>query len=303
MIGLGETAEHYRRRGTTGESQARNYRNVPPPRDAVRHHAARAPARHVADVPRRRRGPQARARARVGRVPRAPVRAVHEHADARRAGRHRAGAGVAAGHRRGRAAGRRRRARDRGAVRRRPRARALRGRRRRPSSRAARPPRPRARSASPPRASCSPPRTAAASRSAASSRSRPTTSRSPTSTARSSGARRQTTPPRCSPAFPDGLTTAEVAAVMAPHLRPPDREAAEDALIAAVAAGAAERRAFGNDALWTPAARRAPRLRPDGTGERQLLHWVGSEEPAAHSGSRVLRRGARIATLGTAIHW
>jgi 2-hydroxychromene-2-carboxylate isomerase len=54
-------------------------------------------------------------------------------------------------------------------------------------------------------------------------------------------------------ALPDGLTTAEVAAVMAPHLQPPDREAAEDALIAAVAAGAAHRRPFGNDALWTPA--------------------------------------------------
>ena len=55
-------------------------------------------------------------------------------------------------------------------------------------------------------------------------------------------------------AFPDGLTTAEVAAVMAPHLRPPDREAAEDGLIAAVAGGAAQRRPFGNDALWTPVA-------------------------------------------------
>jgi 2-hydroxychromene-2-carboxylate isomerase len=52
-------------------------------------------------------------------------------------------------------------------------------------------------------------------------------------------------------AFPDGLTTAEVAAVMAPHLQPPDLDGAEDALIAAVAAGAAERRSFGNDALWT----------------------------------------------------
>ena len=41
---------------------------------------------------------------------------------------------------------------------------------------------------------------------------------------------------------------------MAPHLMPPDREAAEDSLIAAVAAGAGHRRAFGNDALWTPAA-------------------------------------------------
>jgi 2-hydroxychromene-2-carboxylate isomerase len=54
-------------------------------------------------------------------------------------------------------------------------------------------------------------------------------------------------------AFPDGLTTAEVAAVMAPHLQAPDRDAAEDELIAAVAAGAARRRPFGNDALWTPA--------------------------------------------------
>jgi len=55
-------------------------------------------------------------------------------------------------------------------------------------------------------------------------------------------------------AFPDGLTTAEVAAVMAPRLEPPDRDAAEDGLISAVASGAARRRAFGNDALWTPPA-------------------------------------------------
>jgi 2-hydroxychromene-2-carboxylate isomerase len=55
-------------------------------------------------------------------------------------------------------------------------------------------------------------------------------------------------------AFPDGLTTAEVAAVTARHLRPPERDAAEDALISAVAAGTAERRAFGDDALWTPAS-------------------------------------------------
>jgi protein-disulfide isomerase-like protein with CxxC motif len=53
-------------------------------------------------------------------------------------------------------------------------------------------------------------------------------------------------------AFPDGLTTTEVAAVMTPHLQAPNRDAAEDGLIAAVAAGAAERRPFGNDALWTP---------------------------------------------------
>jgi 2-hydroxychromene-2-carboxylate isomerase len=55
-------------------------------------------------------------------------------------------------------------------------------------------------------------------------------------------------------AFPDGLTTSEVAAVMAQHLRDPDRDAAEDGLISAVAAGAARRRPFGNDALWTPAS-------------------------------------------------
>jgi 2-hydroxychromene-2-carboxylate isomerase len=61
-------------------------------------------------------------------------------------------------------------------------------------------------------------------------------------------------------AFPDGLTTFEIATVMAPHLQPPDREAAEDALIAAVAAGGAERRAFGNDALWTPTGRAAAAL-------------------------------------------
>jgi 2-hydroxychromene-2-carboxylate isomerase len=57
--------------------------------------------------------------------------------------------------------------------------------------------------------------------------------------------------------FPDGLTTAEVAAVMCPHLQPEDREAAEDSLISAVAAGAAHRRSFGNDALWTTAAEAA----------------------------------------------
>jgi 2-hydroxychromene-2-carboxylate isomerase len=55
--------------------------------------------------------------------------------------------------------------------------------------------------------------------------------------------------------FPDGLTTAEVAAVMAPRNTEPDYGAAEDALIAAAAAGAASRRAFGHDALW--ATRRA----------------------------------------------
>jgi protein-disulfide isomerase-like protein with CxxC motif len=53
--------------------------------------------------------------------------------------------------------------------------------------------------------------------------------------------------------FPDGLTTYEVAAVMAAHLTAPDRDAAEDALISLAASGGAHRRPFGNDALWTPA--------------------------------------------------
>lgn len=54
------------------------------------------------------------------------------------------------------------------------------------------------------------------------------------------------------PRFPYGLTTAEVAAVRAPHLQAPDPGAVEDELIGLVAAGAATRRPFGNDALWIP---------------------------------------------------
>jgi 2-hydroxychromene-2-carboxylate isomerase len=56
-------------------------------------------------------------------------------------------------------------------------------------------------------------------------------------------------------AFPDGLTTGEVAAVMAPSNTAPDFDAAEDSLIGAAAAGRARRLAFGHDALWlTPGA-------------------------------------------------
>jgi hypothetical protein len=71
-------------------------------------------------------------------------------------------------------------------------------------------------------------------------------------------------------AFPDGLTTFEVATVMAPHLQPPDREEAEDALISAVAGGHAERLAFGNDALWVPAG-----------GSASALAVAGAERTAA----------------------
>jgi predicted DsbA family dithiol-disulfide isomerase len=56
------------------------------------------------------------------------------------------------------------------------------------------------------------------------------------------------------PAFRAGVTTAEVAAVMAEGNTPPDLDAAEDALIAAAASGHAARLPFGNDALWVEPA-------------------------------------------------
>jgi hypothetical protein len=52
--------------------------------------------------------------------------------------------------------------------------------------------------------------------------------------------------------FPAGVTTQEVAAVMAPPLAPVDRDAAEDALIALLAEGRAEKLPLGDDALWRP---------------------------------------------------
>jgi 2-hydroxychromene-2-carboxylate isomerase len=63
------------------------------------------------------------------------------------------------------------------------------------------------------------------------------------------------------PAFPDGLTTMEVAAVMTPNNGTPDPDAAEDALIALAAAGQATRLPFGHDALWVPPAAQAAGLR------------------------------------------
>jgi hypothetical protein len=53
--------------------------------------------------------------------------------------------------------------------------------------------------------------------------------------------------------FPDGLTTQEVAALLAHGNDAPDRAAAEAALIELVAAGQAVREPLGDDALWTPA--------------------------------------------------
>jgi 2-hydroxychromene-2-carboxylate isomerase len=54
-------------------------------------------------------------------------------------------------------------------------------------------------------------------------------------------------------AFPDGLVTQEVAAVMAPNNSPPDRAAAERALIELAARGEATRHALADDALWRAA--------------------------------------------------
>jgi len=51
-------------------------------------------------------------------------------------------------------------------------------------------------------------------------------------------------------AFPDGLTTQEVAAIMAQNNQPPDRDAAEAALVELVGAGSARRTPLGDDALW-----------------------------------------------------
>jgi 2-hydroxychromene-2-carboxylate isomerase len=53
--------------------------------------------------------------------------------------------------------------------------------------------------------------------------------------------------------FPDGLTTQEVAALLARGNDAPDRAAAEAALLELVASGAAVRDPLGDDALWRPA--------------------------------------------------
>ncbi|MGO9488813.1 MAG: hypothetical protein ACLQBB_07275 [Solirubrobacteraceae bacterium] len=53
--------------------------------------------------------------------------------------------------------------------------------------------------------------------------------------------------------FPGGLTTAEVAAIMAPNNESPDRASAERALIELLGAGSVLRIALGDDALWRAA--------------------------------------------------
>lgn len=55
-------------------------------------------------------------------------------------------------------------------------------------------------------------------------------------------------------AFPDGLTTQEVAALLTPNNGSPDRAAAELALVELVGSGAAVRIPLGTDALWRASA-------------------------------------------------
>ena len=61
-------------------------------------------------------------------------------------------------------------------------------------------------------------------------------------------------------AFQDGLTTGEVAQIMAEDKFPADADQAEDALITAVGDGLAKRLPFGHDALWVPAQAAAAKL-------------------------------------------
>jgi hypothetical protein len=62
------------------------------------------------------------------------------------------------------------------------------------------------------------------------------------------------TPERLLERFEDGLTTQEVAALLAKGNEPPDRASAEAALIELVGAGRAVREPLGDDAVWKRAS-------------------------------------------------
>jgi predicted DsbA family dithiol-disulfide isomerase len=70
--------------------------------------------------------------------------------------------------------------------------------------------------------------------------------------------------------FPDGLVTAEVAAIMTQNNQAPDRDAAERALIELLGAGEARREALADDALWSLAPVAA--FAPDARREAALAH-------------------------------
>ena len=256
MIGLTENGAVLRAaRLHRPSGQARGYRTFRQPRDAVRDRAARAVARHVADVPRRRRHPPARARARVRRVPRAAVRAVHEHARPRGPARRCATAiawlpGIDADAIIAAATDPETEAlfaadRDE--------ARTRRGQPDRVPGQVA--PTPTAASATRRRACGSPTRTAhARGRRLPAVRGLRRADRQPRPVARAA-ARPPRTPPRSSPAFPDGLTTAEVAADHgAGQVRAGPRRGRGRADRAQRRRRRRTALPFGHDALWLPSA-------------------------------------------------
>jgi predicted DsbA family dithiol-disulfide isomerase len=67
--------------------------------------------------------------------------------------------------------------------------------------------------------------------------------------------------------FPDGLTTQEVAALLAHNNEQPDRQRAEAALLELMASGRAVRQPLGDDALWISPEGRL--LQPAGVGSAQ----------------------------------
>ena len=71
--------------------------------------------------------------------------------------------------------------------------------------------------------------------------------------------RRRPTPAPLLEYFPDGLTTQEVAALLADENDPPDRNAAKVALLELVGAGIARAQQLADDALWTANSRSSGR--------------------------------------------
>ena len=260
MIGLTERRAEYERRGYTGEGMARGYRSFRRPGHAVRHHAARAAARHLADVPRDRRRAPDGSRARVVRVPGAAVRAVHLHARPR---------------------GRPRASRPRwpacpGST-----SRAVLATAEAPETEAAfaadraeartaesTPTQFQGKSATTPdglvRYTAAEPRVHRRRRPAPRGGRLPVTEAYDVCVANldpslAPRARRRT-PPTCSPPSPTASRRPRSPPSWPRRTPPPDLDAAEDALIALAAAGLARRVAVGNDALWASAERAADRL-------------------------------------------
>ena len=78
-------------------------------------------------------------------------------------------------------------------------------------------------------------------------------------------------------AFPDGLTTAEVAQIMAEDKYPPDLDTAEDALIAAVGDGSARACRSGTTRCGCRRARRARQAARTGGAPAGAPHCIPTE--------------------------